>query len=103
MDSRKPSYKCEYCESLLSTTSSLNYHQKHTKMCLRIQGKMVDTQEKCEFCDKILSSKTSMKRHMVICKYKHTNVVDDLHDAHQEIELLKNTIKELRADKKDLQ
>jgi len=40
---------------------------------------------------------------MVVCTHKYKYIEDQLYDAKKEIEMLKNTIYELRADKKDLQ
>jgi len=94
--------ECQFCKKILSSISALNYHQKNTKSCLQIQGKNYDTKIKCEYCNKLLSSKSSQKRHMVVCTHKYKYIEDQLYDAKKEIEMLKNTIYELRADKKDL-
>jgi len=67
------------------------------------QGKTIDKTVKCKFCGKILSSIISLKRHAKICKDKNKLLEDDFNDAKKEIEMLKNTVKELREDKKDLQ
>lgn len=95
--------ECQFCKKILSSVSALNYHQKNTKSCLQIQGKNYDTKIKCEYCNKLLSSKSSQKRHMVVCSHKYKYIEDQLYDAKKEIEMLKNTICELRSDKKDLQ
>ena len=95
--------ECQFCKKILSSVSALNYHQKNTKSCLQIQGKNYDTKIKCEYCNKLLSSKSSQKRHMVVCTHKYKYIEDQLYDAKKEIEMLKNTICELRSDKKDLQ
>ena len=95
--------ECQFCKKILSSISALNYHQKNTKYCLQIQGKNYDKKIKCEYCNKLLSSKSSQKRHMVVCAHKYKYIEDQLYDAKKEIEMLKNTIYELRSDKKDLQ
>ena len=95
--------ECQYCEKILSSTSALNYHQKNTNSCLALQGKILDKKIKCEYCDKILSSKSSQKRHMLICTGKYKHIEDELYLSKKEVEMLKNTILELRKDKKDLQ
>ncbi len=96
--------ECQFCKKVLSSTSSLNYHQKNTKSCLKIQGKEVSNKKiQCEFCKKVLSSKSSYKRHIDICSYKYRGLEDQLYDKDKEIEMLKNTIKELREDKKQIQ
>ena len=95
--------ECQYCKKILSSISSLNYHQKNTKSCLSIQGKVLNTKVKCEYCDKLLASKSSQQRHMNVCGNKYKYIEDELCDTKQEIEMLKNVIKELRVDKRDLQ
>jgi hypothetical protein len=44
-----------------------------------------------------------LKRHGKVCKGRYANIIYELEDAKKDIEMLKNTIKELRTDKKDLQ
>ena len=95
--------ECNYCKKLLSSTSALNYHQKNTKSCNKLQGLNIDKKVECEYCNKLLSSKSSLKRHIVMCKNKYKFIEDELYDAKKHIELLTNTIKELRADKSNLQ
>jgi hypothetical protein len=95
--------ECQHCKKILSSVSALNYHRKNTKSCLQIQGKIYDTKIKCEYCSKTLSSKSSQKRHMVVCTHKYKYIEEQLYDAKKEIEMLKNTIAELRQDKKELQ
>lgn len=68
------SYECEYCQIKLSTKSNLNYHQKHTISCLRIQQDMSKdittlNQVSCEFCSKMYTAH-NIKKHLQICKHK---------------------------------
>ena len=46
---------CDYCNNKFNSISALNYHQKKTKYCLLIQGKIQKKQDdfKCEVCNKI--------------------------------------------------
>ena len=74
-------------------TSALNYHQRNTKMCLKIQGKEIDTRVQCEYCNKVLSSKSSQKRHMNKCSSKYLYLEDELYDTHKEIDLLNQRAK----------
>ena len=62
--------ECEYCKKKLTTLSSLNYHKKTNKSCLKIQ--LIEDKNKiqCEFCNKILSSKQTLKVHINNCKTK---------------------------------
>jgi hypothetical protein len=86
------SYECEYCQLKLSTKSNLNYHQKHTISCLRIQqDTSTDSntlnQVSCEFCSKLYTVHC-IKRHLQICKHKPSVELKQL------CELLDTTIKE---------
>lgn len=92
---------CIYCKKELSSLSSLNYHQKNTKSCLELQGVTTDKKVKCDFCNVVLSSKTSLQRHVKICKSKNKNIEDELYDAKKTIDVLKNTVVELRKQLKD--
>jgi hypothetical protein len=60
---------CNFCKYELKTKSSLNYHQKNAKFCLKIQEKEQD-KYKCNLCYKILSSKQRMESHKKICNIK---------------------------------
>ena len=60
---------CKFCNYELKTKSSLNYHQKNAKFCLKIQEKEQD-KYKCNLCYKILSSKQRMESHKKICNVK---------------------------------
>ena len=88
--------ECNFCKKELSSLSSLNYHQKNTKSCLKLQGVIIEKQVKCDFCNILLSSKTSLQRHVKICKYKNKNIEYELQDAIKMIDVLQNTITELR-------
>ena len=94
--------ECSFCKKELSSKSSLNYHQKNTKSCLKLQGRTVDKKVDCKFCGSTLSSKTSLQRHVKNCKSKYTNMENELYDSLKTIEMLRATIAELRADKNEL-
>ena len=61
--------ECSYCKHKLSSKSSLKYHQKSAKYCLKIQGKS-PTLFKCKFCLKQLSTKQHLLGHIQICDTK---------------------------------
>lgn len=73
---------CEFCKNKLSTLSSLNYHKKTNKACLKIQlekeqdvNKDIDKEKDigknmCEFCNKSLTSIQTFKVHIKNCKVK---------------------------------
>ena len=60
--------ECEFCESVLKTKSSLNYHNKNNKKCLEIRSKIMLNIDsaliKCEFCGKSFSP-TNINKHTV--------------------------------------
>ena len=60
------SYTCEYCDSVLSTTTNLRRHQRLSKTCLQIQGKYTKTTYKC-VCNKIYLHVDSYNRHLKNC------------------------------------
>ena len=60
---------CQYCNTEFISISSLNNHQKKTKYCLDIQGKInLKKEYKCEFCEKVLSSNQNLKIHTKKCE-----------------------------------
>lgn len=63
-------FTCEYCKKVLSSKSSLIYHQKATKYCLTIQG-LSSTQKVwvCN-CGKEFNWKTNLTRHQNTCFVK---------------------------------
>jgi hypothetical protein len=61
--------KCNFCSKIFSSKYSLNIHQKTTKYCLKLQGKL-DTENdfECEYCNKKFTVKQNLTSHYVICK-----------------------------------
>ena len=53
----------QYCKKTLKNKSSLNYHQKTAKYCLKIQCKE-STIYTCKDCDKNLSTKQHYTIHI---------------------------------------
>ena len=64
--------ECIYCKNTFSGKSSLKYHQKSAKYCLKLQGTK-STLYNCEYCDKSLSTKQHLLSHMLVCKKKDIN------------------------------
>lgn len=60
---------CEHCKKTFSYKSSMLYHQKTAKYCLKIQGKESKL-FKCEFCQNTLSTKQHYIEHIFVCKNK---------------------------------
>jgi hypothetical protein len=96
--------ECEHCKNIFSALSSLKYHQKTAKYCLKIRG-VKSTSYKCEYCSKQLSTKQHLDIHKLNCKSKHKSDIENkykhkLKKAEEEILQLKITIKELRYNYK---
>jgi hypothetical protein len=66
--------ECIYCKKVYSAQSSLKYHQKSTKSCIKIQLEQGLTLNKLEFtcqhCDKSLTTKSNLIKHVAICRTK---------------------------------
>jgi len=62
----KMSFNCGFCNNVLSSKSSLNYHQKTNKKCLQIQGKDINKYT-CIGCNKKFSYKAGYNRHISNC------------------------------------
>jgi hypothetical protein len=105
--------KCEFCEKIFKTISSLNYHKEKAKFCLKLQGK--DTKEiernyKCNNCIKCFVSKKYLDRHIESCdkkfKIKDEELVkykDIIEKKNKEIETLKkNSEKHKKEYEKEL-
>jgi hypothetical protein len=105
--------ECEFCKNIFSSKTNLNNHIKRATYCLKLRGiEKSDDEHKCEACNKIFSRKYELDRHSKICKKNnilqdHEKTIKLLRDENlvlkKELELLTNTIKELRVDKSDLQ
>ena len=110
--------ECQYCKNIFSTKTNLNSHQKTTKYCLKIQGIEIEKKYECKWCNKLFTIFSNFERHKKVCKnpkkieeYEYKNKIKDQEIINikeennilkKEIEMLKNTICELRSDKKDL-
>jgi len=111
--------ECQFCKNIFSTKTNLNSHQKTAKYCLKIQGIEVEKKYECKWCNKLFTIFSNFERHKKVRKdpkkieeYEYQtkikdqeimNVKEENNILKKEIEMLKNTICELRADKKDLQ
>ncbi len=65
---------CTFCNKQYNSLSSLNYHQKTAKFCLKLQQNIQEennnTNFSCEHCEKIFSTKFNLNRHLGICNIK---------------------------------
>jgi hypothetical protein len=91
--------ECQFCNKVLQTKYSLISHQTKTKYCLKLQGKEKKGSFVCNGCNKDFYQKIHLDNHEKICDY--CSPVSKL--LLKRIELLTNTIKELREDKNNLQ
>jgi hypothetical protein len=66
--------ECNYCKKILSSKSSLNYHQKNAKYCLKIRRKTCDNYLVCKWCDKKYTRKQDFHRH--VCKKKDITLIN---------------------------
>lgn len=60
---------CQFCDKNFLNKNSLTSHQKKTKYCLIIQGKLSEVKNKCSYCDEIFSN-DYIKKHTEICPKK---------------------------------
>jgi hypothetical protein len=98
--------KCVYCNNIFSTKTNLNNHQKRAKYCLDLRGVYNKENEyKCVACDRNFSGKYELSRHSSMCKKNDIliNTNKKITKLENKVETLEVIIKELRADKKDLQ
>jgi hypothetical protein len=65
----KELFKCNYCDKIFSSKTTLTHHQKTAKFCLNKQG-LNNTDFKCSYCLKILSTYPRLNTHLSICKKK---------------------------------
>ena len=91
--------ECTFCKKTYSSTSSLLYHQRSTKSCIKIQNEQgVSTQKiiTCSFCKKQLTTKCNLDSHLLICKIKIKE--DSKVEALKDIENINETFKKLKKE-----
>ena len=92
------SHTCIFCNKTFSTISSLNFHKKTTKYCLKIQSNNTEHNTEdikefaCEFCDKICTTKYSLSSHILSCKgIKYTQEIQILqNENNKKLQILQN-------------
>ena len=69
-------YVCEHCNKVLASSSNLLRHQRTSKGCLRLQGKLLPQEKKksvrkpsdpCPGCSKVFSRKQVLAIHLGVC------------------------------------
>jgi len=100
-------FTCEYCNSILKTLGSLNYHKKTSKSCIKIQKEkniIINTEVvmNCEYCKKEFIKKFNYNCHIVTCKEKQKNEfskkLNDIEDLKKELEDLKKRNLQLQKE-----
>jgi hypothetical protein len=59
--------KCEYCDSGFKTRSSLTYHQKTARYCIKLRPGFEVKEFECELCNKTFILKDAYNRHQISC------------------------------------
>jgi chromosome segregation ATPase len=100
---------CEFCNKTFLNIYTLNTHQKTTKKCLAIQGKMkqqfiIEEDLQCYICEKILSTKQTLNNHIMLCKEKNSNLINTreikkLQEENMKIKLQYQNLKDLLQEK----
>jgi hypothetical protein len=94
--------ECEFCKKILSTQSSLKYHQKTAKFCLKIQGKDEENHcFKCRVCNKSFSRNNDYNRHVRLHE-KEIELSETNEELKTENEDDKQIIKILREENQNL-
>ena len=83
--------ECQYCKKVLNNKYTLLQHQKTTKYCLELQGK-VNTDFTCIHCNKNLCTNDRLYSHYKSCKEKHK--IEAVKDIDKENEYLKEKLHE---------
>ena len=63
-------YKCEFCEKILKTISSLNHHIKTAKRCLSLRKDTTKEEFTCEFCTRKFTCRHYLISHLASCTQK---------------------------------
>jgi hypothetical protein len=104
--------ECCYCKKYLKTVSSLKYHQRTAKYCLKLRGSVCADKFFCRCCNKGFMQKIHLRDHMYICK-ENTVYIQELKQENREFKntiiCLKNKVKTyeervktLEQEKKDI-
>ena len=96
--------KCLFCNNEFSNKQNLNYHQKKTKYCLKIHGKLPVNAVKCDICEKEFVSGVTLRRHQKSCKnnYILRKYKEDNQAMEKELIKLRDLVNILKKDKHDL-
>ena len=80
--------ECTFCKKVFSTKPNLINHQKTTKYCLQLQGR-VNTNFLCDYCNKHFTSQQTLNEHVLYTCKKHKKS-----EHEKQIDLLKERLNE---------
>ena len=83
-------YKCKFCNAILSTEWSLQNHQKRTKKCLDKQGVVPKGEFKCNICNELFLYKIVQTTHSITCSKKRINI--ELESKYNDLQLRYNDL-----------
>jgi hypothetical protein len=69
--------ECNYCKKLFKNLSSLNYHIKNAKYCLKLRDENFEGNFKCNNCLKNFSSKQTKDVHESKCKENTNDIFNE--------------------------
>ena len=94
--------KCNFCNKIFCSKSSLTVHQNTTKYCLKLQGKIEEEYNFiCEYCSKKFTVKSNLLTHYSVCKEKEIN--DNLEKLEEKLQKeFKHILKEKEDEINDL-
>jgi chromosome segregation ATPase len=103
--------ECNFCKSVLKTSSSLNYHKKNNKKCLDVQKNISNNNNninsiliQCSFCN---IQFTNIKKHLKTCKVKKIKDFENINSSNNQLQLiidkLESNNNKLKLDNKHLE
>ncbi len=67
--------ECEFCGKIFSSKTNLLRHQRTVADCVKLQGKTLQ-ENICEYCKGLYTEKSSLNRHLLNCKVKRNNEIE---------------------------
>ena len=95
--------ECNFCNKMFSSRSSLNAHQKTTKYCLKLQGKIEKNNFKCEFCNKSFTTKQYLSIHGELCNKEIRQIIKEKEKEFEEKLKVKEIEHELKQKVKEIE
>jgi hypothetical protein len=88
-------YKCEYCNNILCSVSSLNYHKKTNKKCLLSRDNSINNKFLCADCGFKTQFKHNIKSHK--CRQENISIYKNYLITEEKIKELKYTYEEYKS------